>query len=212
MPRAAPIVGLTMRVIHAVEYDEPRDSISHDWIRSLVAWGATPALIPNALANVPQYLKFLAPDLLVLTGGDDLGATPLRDATETAVLEYACANGIPVLGVCRGLQFMNVHFGGRLVPVAGHVARPHPVNFASSWRAFYGETASVNSFHETGIRKDCLAPGLTATAHDEAGAVEGVVHESLPLAGVMWHPERQGAPEGDRALIDSLVAASRGRM
>jgi len=197
-----------MRITQAAAYPEPRDSISHDWIRRLDAWGMTPAPVPNALADAPGYLAALAPGLLILTGGDDLGATQLRDTVETALLNHACVAGIPVLGVCRGLQLINVNFGGWLGPVEGHIARPHTVTLAGPWQALYGDETLVNSYHAAGIPADGLAPGLTATARDRAGAVEGAVHQSLPVAGVMWHPERGGAPDGDHALINALIAGT----
>jgi N5-(cytidine 5'-diphosphoramidyl)-L-glutamine hydrolase len=200
-----PTVAVTLRVTQADGYIEPRDAISHDWIRRLEAWNMTPVLIPNVLREPVAYFDALAPDLLLLTGGDDPGATPERDALEDRLLAHAVARGRPVFGVCRGMQMINLHFGGRLCPVDGHVATAHPVALAQAWRGLYGEAVRVNSFHAQGIAPDALGDALTAVAADDQGRAEALVHVSRPVAGVMWHPERAGAPDADRQLVERLL-------
>ena len=198
-------VALSMRVTHETRYEESRDSISHDWLAHLASWRMTPLLIPNLIDSPEAYLESLAPDLLVLTGGGDPGATPERDATESRLLAHALARALPVLGVCRGMQMVNLHFGGRLATVEGHVAQPHPVQLAAAWQPLYGARVTVNSFHALGVAPDGLAQELVAFAHDADGNVEALHHAVRPLAAVMWHPERAEAPEGDRRLVERLV-------
>lgn len=194
-----------MRVTQASEYVEPRDSISHDWLTRLGEWDMTPLLVPNHLSAPESYLDGLGADLLVLTGGDDLGATPERDASENRLLEHAIGSGLAVLGVCRGMQLINLHFGGRLVPVDGHVARPHAVSVGASWRDYYDSETMVNSFHTQAVPADGLGGGLVGAAHDGDGNVEAFFHQTLPIAAIMWHAERRGAPGGDRKLLESLI-------
>lgn len=195
-----------MRITGAESYAELRDSISHDWIHRLVGWGMTPFPIPNVLRDPVAYFDALVPDLLLLTGGDDPGATPERDATETRLLARAAARGCPVLGVCRGMQLINRHFGGGLRPVAGHVATRHPIAVEAPLRALYGAETTVNSFHALGIGSDDLASGLLAAAADAEGFIEALVDPTQAIAAVMWHPERPGAPEADRRLVERLIA------
>jgi len=195
-----------MRVTNAHDYHEPRDSISHDWITHLVSWGMRPMPVPNIGCGAVDYVSALAPALLILSGGEDLGVSPLRDETEMSLLSRALDTGLPVLGVCRGLQLMNTHFGGRLGKIDGHVAQPHDVSFDGAWTELYGNKAQVNSYHNCRIAPNELAPTLHATGLDDDGNVEAAIYPGLPLAGVMWHPERDGAPIGDRRLIDALIA------
>lgn len=198
-------IALTMRVTEATEYVESRDSISHDWLTRLYAWNATPLLVPNIGAQAALCLDDLRADILILTGGDDIGRTPVRDATEKFLLDHALATGLPVLGVCRGMQMINTCLGGKLCPVEGHAAASHLVSFIEAWTALYGAEAEVNSYHETAIPADGVAPGLIITATDGDGHVEGFRHSDQRVAGVMWHPERKGSLEGDGLLVSELV-------
>ncbi len=200
-------VALSMRITEAQGYAEPRDSISHDWVARLEAWNMTPLFIPNGLKLPEKYLDDLNAGLLILTGGDDLGQTPVRDDTESALLAHAIGAGLPVLGVCRGLQLINRHFGGALRPVSGHVAAPHLVNFEGPLMDLYGANAQVNSYHEQGVTAEDLGEGLSAGGVDEDGFVEALHHRDHPVAAVMWHPERDQAPEGDRLLVTRLMEA-----
>ena len=198
-------VALTMRVTQAPGYAEPRDAVSHDWLARLRDWGMTPLLVPNVLAAPDAYLGGLGANLLVLTGGDDLGVTPERDAPEKRLLDGAVRSGLAVLGVCRGMQLINLHFGGRLAPVEGHVARPHPVTLDAPLKDLYGNEMIVNSFHTQSVPADGLGDGLVAAALDADGNVEALHHRDLPVAAVMWHTERPGAPAADRALMERLI-------
>jgi putative glutamine amidotransferase len=194
-----------MRVTEAEGYSEPRDSISHDWLNILSAWGMSPLLVPNIGTDADDFISVYAPQLLVLTGGEDIGTSSLRDENEVRLLNVAIERRLPVFGVCRGLQFINTHFGGSLGRVENHVAMPHFVEVTSSWQKFYGAEVKVNSYHNTSIMPDGLAQPLTATAHDLDGNIEAAVHKDLPIAAVMWHPERSGSAEGDIKLIRSIL-------
>ncbi|MEE9250004.1 MAG: gamma-glutamyl-gamma-aminobutyrate hydrolase family protein [Alphaproteobacteria bacterium] len=198
-------VALTMRVADATGYRESRDSISHDWLARLSDWNMTPVLVPNVLTEPGTYLDGLKADLLVLTGGDDPGAAPKRDATESRLLDHALGRNLPVLGVCRGMQLINLHFGGSLGQLEGHVARPHGVTVEPTWLGVYDAETTVNSFHDQGIPPGGLASGLAAAAFDPDGNVEALHHHSLPVAAVMWHPEREKPLAGDRRLMRKLA-------
>lgn len=194
-----------MRVTEAQNYDEARDSISHDWVELLQRWDMAPHPIPNGLRDTAGYLEAIAPNLIILTGGDDPGRGDRRDLTEKAVLNHAEANTIPVLGVCRGLQVINLYFGGDLGSVSGHISVEHAVHFTENFSRFYGEETSVNSFHAASISANSLAPDLVSAGIDHDGNVEAAYHNTLPIAGIMWHPERPGAPVADRSLFDHLI-------
>jgi gamma-glutamyl-gamma-aminobutyrate hydrolase PuuD len=199
------LVALTMRVTEATAYVERRDSISHDWLSRLDSWGMSPLLLPNKGSYLETFDR-ARPDLLVLTGGDDPGVTPERDVAEQELFDNAVASGTPVLGVCRGLQLINHWMGGSLGTASGHVAVGHNIKIGALWEQFYGATATVNSFHTSVIPPGGLAHGLTATASDDAGNIEAFARTDAPVAGVMWHPERENSPNGDRRMIELFAA------
>ena len=199
-------IALSMRIMEAPGTAELRDAISHEWLARLAAWDMTPVPVPNILAQPEAYLDGLGVDLLVLTGGEDLGVTPERDATETRLLAHAAGKGLAMLGVCRGMQLINHHLGGRLSRIDDHVACSHAVVVEPAWKDLYPGRTTVNSFHGLGIAADGLAEGLAAAAFDREGHVEAFHHRTKPLAGIMWHPERPDAPEEDRKLIEILIA------
>ena len=194
-----------MRVTDAVGYHEPRDSVSQDWIRTLDAWGMLPVLIPNHPATAEKLFDIHQPDCLILSGGEDIGSNAERDETEIRLLTLAIERQRPVFGVCRGMQLINRHFGGRLGTVEGHVATPHDINVARDWQPFYGERTHVNSYHNICVPADGLGTGLLGQATDDAGNIEGLAHAELPIRAVMWHPERTGAAGGDRKLLESIL-------
>lgn len=208
-----------MRVVHPQGYREPRDAISHDWIRVAEEMGWRPRLIPNQSSDVAGIVEEL--DALILTGGNDLTAglsgldaadvtdtAPERDRQEARLLDAAARRGLPTVGICRGLQMINCHHGGRLVRVdaTAHVATRHRVRIGGgSWRALLGPGSDVNSYHRCGVAAGTLGDDLLAFATSEDGSVEGLHHRHLPLIGVMWHPERGAAINPtDRALLDRL--------
>jgi len=198
-------IALTTRVMVVPEIAETRDALARDWVTRLNEWEMLPLPVANGLDRPAEFMEAVKPDLLVLTGGDDWGDTPDRDATERRLFAHALETGLPVLGVCRGLQGINVHFGGGLDPVTEHTAVDHPVSVDESWRAIYGERTAVNSFHNLGIAPANLAGALVATATDGDGFIEAAHHRDAAVAGVMWHPERRGAPEADRRLFETMA-------
>lgn len=155
-------------------------------------------------------------DGVLLSGGADIdprryrslpgpgqgGYEPARDGFEDAILGAAVKRGIPVLGICRGLQVINVHFGGTLIADLppdvgeGHSSYAYPRNIRTHGvninpdtvlSGLYGERAVVNSFHHQAV--DRLGDGLISTATAPDGIVEALEHEVHDILGVQWHPE-----------------------
>lgn len=199
------LVALSMRIIEAENYTERRDSISHDWIARLNSWNFTAVPVPNG-GDPAALLKELKPGLVILTGGDDLGVFPERDASEQKLLGVAMQSGTPVLGVCRGLQLINQVLGGHVTSVEGHIAVDHEVRISECWMSYYGARTMVNSYHGSCISAEGLASDLECAAVDADGNIEGAFVPGKPVAGIMWHPERQGSPDADRVMISDLAA------
>lgn len=190
---------------------QPRIQISGDagqmdnYIRAVRALGGLP---------VPGYAPAPDPtcDGLLLCGGGDIepsrygqdmaGSFPPdlpRDEAEFALIAAFRAAGKPIFGICRGMQILNVAFGGDMIqhlPAGcrpfhcGREDRVHAVRAAEGSLLFhlYGKLFAVNSFHHQAV--DRLGEGLIPTAWSESGVVEALEHTSLPILGVQYHPER----------------------
>jgi len=178
-------VAITQRVVIVPEYGERRDCLDQAWPRFL----ATCGLMPLALPNVTEVALALCAgeDIsgLVLTGGNDLvecgGDAPERDALEFALLDWAERRGLPVLGVCRGMQVIQQRFAIGLQRVEGHVARRQVIRIE-------GQPSEVNSYHRFAAFDSRPPLEVWAVAGD--GVVKAVRHSAQPITGIMWHPER----------------------
>ncbi len=142
-------------------------------------------------------------DGLLLAGGGDLHPArygqacacnrlcldPVRDEEEEALFHAFFARGKPVLGICRGIQAINVFLGGTLHQhVDGHAGCCHPIHCTGWLAERFGAGMMVNSYHHQ--TTDRIAAGLVAVAHAPDGTAEALIHPSAPLLGVQWHPER----------------------
>ena len=112
-----PLIAISQRVDRVPARAESRDALDQrltGWVRAL---GALSLPVPNALGDdLAGWLAALAPTAVLLSGGNDIGDSPERDRTETALLRHAEETGLPVLGLCRGMQMMAHYAGDTLVP------------------------------------------------------------------------------------------------
>ncbi|MFC1835475.1 gamma-glutamyl-gamma-aminobutyrate hydrolase family protein [Thermodesulfobacteriota bacterium] len=142
---------------------------------------------------------------------------PERDQLESTLMDDAISRGIPVLGICRGMQFINVYFEGslhqHLGEFYGETAYPHTVLphkrvvlvEGSRLHDILGATRlKVNALHYQAVKD--LGEGIAVSAQDEAGIVQALEHCKLPFViGVQWHPEFLPQFAVQRKLFHALV-------
>lgn len=167
----------------------------------------------------------LQPHLYGQTPSEKLGKTePKRDEGEWAMLDAFVPTGKPVLCICRGVQLMNVYFGGTLHQDIVDISRckhsdfknradsTHSVNLVPGTKlhAILGaDSCPVNSIHHQAA--DRIAEGLTVSAVSEDGIVEGLERADHPFfVGVQWHPEHMGGKSAQqRRIFDAFVKSCR---
>ena len=138
---------------------------------------------------------------LILSGGDNIGDDEVRDVTENMILNYAISNNLPLIGICRGMQVINTFFGGKVQTLdnSNHVDKDHMINITNH-SLFQNQKLQVNSFHHNIITSSDLGKNLSTFAISQNdNTIEGLIHDNLPIFGVMWHPERN--PDSNSIIL-----------
>ena len=192
---------------------ERRDCLDQAWGALLEKWGHSLFPLPGRLARPERQLGILQPDALLLTGGADLESAPEatepcpeRERLESRAVTWCRARRVPIVGICRGMQFLLGYHGLLLQKVAGHAgAGPHEVAVTATPFSKSG-TAVVNSYHNYGVPSAGRKHSLTVFATDREGRMEGFYELGTLTGGVMWHPERDfEADEWGARVLDDLL-------
>ncbi|MDG9706009.1 gamma-glutamyl-gamma-aminobutyrate hydrolase family protein [Streptomyces sp. DH37] len=238
----APLIGVSTYLEPSVRWgvwDQPAALLPTGYHRLVQRAGGLAALLPPDGAPGAAAAAVARLDGLVVAGGPDVepvryGARPHprtgppareRDAWELALIDAALAAGVPLLGVCRGMQLLNVALGGTLVQhLEGHTGPPGvfgthtvtPVPGTELARVLGGEgpgeavrAVAVPTYHHQAVGR--LGRGLAVCARADDGTVEAVELPGAPAwtLGVQWHPEADDT--GDLRVMRALVSAAERR-
>jgi len=236
---SAPRIGVS-GVVRIWDNNE-RTGVNAAYVRSVLAAGGVPVILSPVLGPSFAARALDGVDGVLFTGGEDIhpalygaGISPHtyppsreRDLFELALFAAARQRELPILGVCRGIQLVNVALGGTLIqdlpterpssvphdPGSARDARTHAVRLEDGSRAAQALGATVltvNSFHHQAV--DRLAGGLVATGWSDDGLIEAAESsaEAPWLLAVQWHPEEMHADvkAPERGLFRALVQAS----
>jgi gamma-glutamyl-gamma-aminobutyrate hydrolase PuuD len=209
------------------QYGDKVDILENSYVSYLENFGIDLIVIPNASKNIEKYILDCNIDAIIISGGNDinpesygsekclgLNLSDGRDKTEKRLIELGIEKNIPILGICRGMQFINVFFGGKLNPDIKKISEAHKtvpnnhmVNIIDDKsKEFFGEKAEINSYHNQGISLGLMSRELRVFAMTEDEVVEGIYHPNLKLAAVQWHPERKSPDdEFNEKIINAFV-------
>jgi putative glutamine amidotransferase len=253
LPRAAnrrpdrtPVIGVTASLKEASAAQQPLGRLVQtdlDYVEGVIDAGGVPTILPPVVDPRMAEALLEGIDGLLFSGGSDLdpgyydeecapelGVTnPERDAFEIALLRLALRVGVPILGICRGMQVLNVALGGTLYQdlpsqlgtnildhwqetpkrqPAHKIEILHDSSLAEITQRRY---VKVNSYHHQGIKE--VADNLVVTARSSDGVIEAVEHRDFSnywLVGVQWHAEMlRGVGTEHRSLFEAHVSAAR---
>ncbi|MHC4970779.1 MAG: gamma-glutamyl-gamma-aminobutyrate hydrolase family protein [Planctomycetota bacterium] len=235
------LIGLTSRALplRAADQERPVETVARAYVEALEAEGALCVLLPSPAEpeRAAEYAALL--DGVVLTGGDDphahlFGEEPhpgiervdlRRDRFEIALVKAARGRGLPLFGICRGVQLLNIALGGDIYQdIAAQTSSSlchsqhtlgdeawHEIEIAEASRlaGYVGRRRlAVNSFHHQACRRPGEGLQVVATATGD-GLVEAVEDPGHPFfLGVQWHPEI-GPDAASRGLFEGFVRTAR---
>lgn len=235
-----PMIGIA----GSINKDEDTQSIARAYMRAVRNSSAIPVLLSYDMEGEALEGCLDRLDGILLAGGNDVDpalygeagnqmlgeVNPPRDEFETRLLQAAVQRKMPILGICRGIQILNVSLGGSLwqdLPSQFRTSDGNqPILHSQTARGYHrthGVTAvegtmlhaiekdlqfRVNSFHHQAVKQP--APGMRVSAHAEDGVIEAIEHENLPFCmGVQWHPELFFDRDvHSSALFDAFAAAA----
>lgn len=191
------------------------DILEARYVTYFAEMGITVRPVPNNMPNLERLLDDEKFDGLILTGGGDVPEEFFdyphksrtqyhRDKTEKRLVDFCLREKKPILGICRGMQYLNGLWGGRVsvldnLKVERPIGNDHPVDVD-------GELWLVNQYHNDGIYARNLAEGLKPLAMDwENQVVEAFTAEKEQVLAVQWHPERPFSTEEARRKTAELI-------
>lgn len=221
------VIGITCGMNK--ELQRSKHYVNVDYVNAILNAGALPVLIP--VSDNKDYLNELMNhiDALLVTGGEDVN--PLvyhenyhflqgdssfeRDVFDINIIRQCVQNQKPILGICRGLQVINVALGGTLYQDISEVSpnvfnhrqkeeKYYPIHYIHNDKnsflySIFGEKCAVNSFHHQCIKD--LGEGLKIVSTSDDGIIEAVEHMSLPIYAVQFHPEMMAEKNKDMQAI-----------
>jgi len=231
-----PIIGITAGFNNL----EGKHSLTDYYVQAVEALGGVPLILPSVDISLVEKVYNLV-DGLIFSGGSDIDPgffgespqrgikeiTPIRDKFEVYLAKKALEGSKPVLGICRGIQLLNIAAGGNInQDIAGITCQEHDQE-APKWAPYHEveilessllfkiigkNKIKVNSFHHQSVKD--IGFGLKRAAWSDDGLIEAI-ESSNPekvIIGVQWHPECSwNKDEASRLLFEFLISCARGR-
>ena len=206
------------------QYGDWMDCLENNYTTFFEEKGFDLITVPKATLSISDFLNTKKFNGIILTGGENINPSYYdgntkknyyskdRDRIELNLIKHAVKHKIPVLGICRGMQLINIYFNGKLIQNINSIdknkshksVKSHQIKIICPEISNILNTkyVDVNSYHDQGLIVSMIGENLKPFAiFEDINIVEGLYHENLPIAGIQWHPERTN----DSKLFDDLI-------
>lgn len=210
------LIGCSPRLL--TEDGVLKEFINQSYIDSLLEHNCNVIMLTLNNPGLEEVLDLC--DGFLITGGSDIdpkyfgednlglskNVKPDLDIIDKIIVEYATKTKKPLLGICRGHQAINVFLGGTLHQDIGNahksIANNHTVKSIKNDVLAFDEDLVVNSYHHQAVRD--VAPNMKTIAYHEDGTIEAIVHDTLPIIGIQWHPEKLLGSKESKIIFDKF--------
>ena len=192
---------ITQRYERIGNFKELRDNLDARLSETIEKLGFIPILLPNKLKNIENYLQKISPHRIVVSGGGDPQKKDLRHKNEKKIIKYSIKKKLPIIGICRGAQVLNIYYGGKIKKIKNHVKKKHRIfgNLVKKKKIY------TNSYHDYGFDEKLLARNFKILAYSFDKIVKCFCHKKYKILGIMWHPERNKTISNfDKKIIKSF--------
>jgi len=215
----AKLIGITPRIL--IEDGVEKQFVNTRYINHLNKRGFNTIQINLNNPKIDEILILC--DAFLITGGTDMdpkfynevneglskGIDLRLDLLDEQIVEHAVKKEKPLLGICRGFQSINVFMGGSLHqdlgdlnPTHNNISKDHIVHLTKHPLFNWDSPIKVNSYHHQAVNK--VADKFDVIGRHEDGTVEMIVHQTLPIIGIQWHPEIDNDPASSNIIFDAF--------
>lgn len=189
-------IAITQRLIQNDSYLEVRDALDIKWAKLFKKINCLPIILPSDYDFI-FYFKSFKIKGIILSGGNDLSLlstnelSKKRDHFEKRLIGFGISKGIPILGICRGMQVIADYFNCDFKKVQKHAGTKHKLVVSDKSRFKYNlkKIKTVNSYHNYAINN--VSHNLIISARSVDGIIEAIEHKKYNIFGQMWHSERE---------------------
>ena len=196
------IILVTQRIEKIGKHFENRDNLDNRLTKYLNKIGYLPIVVPNNFSLMLKLVKNLKIKGILLSGGGNPQKKDIRRKIERYLIKYSINSNIPLVGICRGAQAINLYFNGKIIKIKNHAKVKHFIFFKNVKKKY-----KVNSFHDYGIKKNSLSKKLKEIASTKDGSIELFSTNNKKILGIMWHPERDSKIKyTDKKIIKKIFS------
>ena len=177
---------INQRLDKVGDFNELRDNLDIRFIKLILDLKLNPIVVPNNTKALNSFLKRIKIKGIILSPGGNPKIKDNRSKVEEKLIKFSSQKKIPLLGICRGAQKINLFFGGQIRRVENHVRKNHKIFGPLTQK----KNITIKCYHNFGIKNVDLSKKFNILATTKDGCIECYNDKDNKRMGIMWHPER----------------------